>query len=211
MILVLKSNLMNNYNNKNLHTKYIKRLYLTIFCMVYSIIALHAQTNIKGSVYDDDKKPVYLANIVLSDSTNTFITGLVSDETGSFILELPDKMSLKDAKLTISYIGYVTHEVVLDTVSNIGNIVVMLSPDNTILGEVTVIAHRKLFQTSGSVLTANVENTILSKSGNLDDLMNKIPFVSGADANYEVFGRGQALVYLNGQKVYEPSVLFLLK
>lgn len=198
---------MNNYIKKNLHTKYIHRLYLTIFCMVYSIISLNAQSNIKGSVYDDDKNPVYLANIVLSDTTNTFITGLVSEETGSFILELPDKMSLKDTKLTISYIGYVKHEVVLDTVSNIGNIVVVLSPDNTILGEVTVTAQRKLFQTNGSVLTANVENTILSKSGNLDDLMNKIPFVSGVDASYEVFGRGQALVYLNGQKVYEPSVL----
>ena len=109
--------------------------------------------------------------------------------------------------MTVSFIGFITKEILPDTVPQIDNITVILSPENTALGEVTVTAYREIFNIKGSVFTANVENSALSKSGRLDDLMNRIPFVTGADNNYEVFGRGRALIYLNGQKVRETSVL----
>ena len=57
------------------------------------------------------------------------------------------------------------------------------------------------------MITANVQNTILAKAGSLDKLMNQIPFVSGGDGSYNVFGRGGAIVYLNNRRVYDENVL----
>ena len=41
-------------------------------------------------------------------------------------------------------------------------------------------------------------------------MMNQIPFVSGTAGKYQVFGRGEALVYVNGHKLYNANELQLL-
>lgn len=64
-----------------------------------------------------------------------------------------------------------------------------------------------LFKNENDVIIANVQNTLLAKSGSLDNLMNQIPFVSGGSGEYNVFGRGGAVIYLNNNKVYDANIL----
>lgn len=69
---------------------------------------------------------------------------------------------------------------------------------------------RSLFRNQDDMITANVQGTVLSKAGSLDKLLNQIPFVSGSTGEYNVFGRGQAVVYLNNHKVYDANTLSTL-
>lgn len=181
---------------------------LTIFVLIFISNQLWAHT-ISGVVYNSENEVLYLANIVLLDKeSDLFIEGVTTEKNGVFELHLPDnKKKVFDYKLKVSYIGFVTQEIALDTIKDTNNIKIILLPNENILKEVTITAYKNPFQIKGSRVTADVENTLLSKSGRLEDLMNKIPFVTGSGTTYEVFGRGQALIYLNGRIVRDRDIL----
>ncbi len=192
--------------------KFMSITYLprTVF-FFFSLLTFHfsfSQERISGIVLDEQKKALSLVNIVLTEANqNSFLQGTVTDEKGQFRIDVSDGQNHPVYKLTFSYVGYVTQTLVLEGKRSFENIEIRLEPDANLLDAVTVTGERELFTLKGSTLIADVENTFLSKSGRLDDLMNKLPFVSGSDQAYEVFGRGQATLYVNGRKLQDPSLL----
>ena len=84
-----------------------RRITFLCICLLatFALFALQAQTSITGKVVDEKSQPLPYANVVLlSLPDSAFVTGTVSDESGSFTLrsEKPDLL------LRVSSIGYAT-------------------------------------------------------------------------------------------------------
>lgn len=175
-------------------------IYLNMLCLTsYS-------QNIAGIVKDENNQGLGWANVSLLDNNNHFLDGVITTDDGFFNMKV-EKLAFP-CKLVARYAGMKPDTLVVNDVTR--QIVFCLKPEENMLEEVKVIAPQTLFRDKGDVITADVANTILSKSGTLDNLMNQIPFVSGSDGSYNVFGRGNALLYVNGHKLYDANELKML-
>ena len=187
--------------------KYARKIFITCGFSVLFGSAVHAQ-DIHGVVFDADHHPLEFANMAIYGDSGKFVKGTISDEKGMFQILLPPQKN--SYRLITSYAGMKSDTLQISGGGAVGNITIELSYDSRMINEVKVVATRQIFRERGDVITADVEHSILSKSGTLDRLMNQIPFVSGSEGTYNVFGRGQAELYINGRKVYDTDELKLL-
>jgi len=99
-----------------------------------------AQQNIQGVVKDVYGDPVIGASIVEKGTTN----GTITDLNGQFAIQLHNSQSV----LTVSYIGYVTQDIVPQA-----NMEIVLKEDATSLSEVVVTGYavQKRINLSGAV------------------------------------------------------------
>jgi len=153
---------------------------------------------------DVHHRPVDFANVTLLNvRDSSFITGGVTNESGQFVIPCEARKAI----VKVSCVGYQTAFHTYDT-SKIGAIT--LKEATLHLKKVVVKATREIFKDKGDVITADIEHSVLAQSGTFDKMMNQIPFVSGAAGKYDVFGRGEALMYVNGHKLYNANELQLL-
>ncbi|WP_019538037.1 outer membrane beta-barrel family protein [Proteiniphilum acetatigenes] len=178
--------------------KTIILIYLT-FC---SLLSLNAQLN--GTVKDQNDDPVEFANIALySLPDSSLVSGTTTNSEGKFSL-----ISENSANefLKISFIGYETK-----TVAAIPEQIIVLKAETTQLEEVTVTAVRPSFKMDSDGLSANIENTLLSRLGTANEVLAQLPFVSGEDGTFSIFGRGEPLIYINNRLVRDKNELRRLK
>lgn len=127
---------------------------------------------------DEKDQSLSYANVVLlSLPDSAFVTGTVSDESGSFTL----KANQNDLLLRVSSINKVEKP-------DLGTI--RLMPDAQLLGEVVAKGDLPKIQLKGDAQVTNVQNTILEKAGTGNDLLNKLPGVSAEEGTVNVFGAG---------------------
>jgi outer membrane receptor protein involved in Fe transport len=178
-----------------------------IICEHSFLIAQSNPYNISGSLLDMESKPIEIGNVIVlskKDSSlvkgtvfmdgNFRINGLIEKE---FLLKI-SSIGLKDTILIIAYNGQ-------DSLMKIGPIRLL---NNNTLTEVSIVAKTPLFENDGEKLKVNVENTSLSSSGSVLDILRTTPgiMVSSND-NVSVFGKGAALIYLDGQLITSPDIL----
>lgn len=169
-------------------------------CMIMTLLTCvraFSQETITGKVVDPKHQPVQWADVALSDSIEKTVNAAITDSLGMFSIGVKDR---KNLKLKISCLGYKTRIISLPTVRK--NAFFIMYPDSSLLSEVIVKGYRHPFHIQGDIFIADVAGTLLSESGSLEDLANKIPFLSVSNGDFVVFGRGDAVVYLNGQRVY---------
>lgn len=180
--------------------KRAKAIVSIMFIAFFFPISIFAQI-LKGKIVDENKRPFQFVNIVLlSLPDSTFVAGTISDNNGMFTLATTTKKQI----IRISSVGYKTiySEVNSD---NIGTI--ELSPSTQQLNEVIVKANLPITQIKGESILTNVENSILSKIGSANDVLGKIPGIIKVRDNFEVFGKGVPLIYVNGRKIRDLSEL----
>ena len=158
---------------------------ITFLCIcLLATFALQAQT-FTGKVVDEKNRSLPYANVVLlSLPDSAFVTGTVSDESGSFTL----KANQNDLLLRVSSIGYTT---IYNKVEKPDLGTIRLMPDAQLLGEVVVKGDLPKIQLKGDAQVTNVQNTILEKAGTGNDLLNKLPGVSAEEGTVNVFGAGE--------------------
>lgn len=78
-------------------------------------------------------------------------------------------------------------------------------PDTKQLNEVIVKSNLPKTHVKGDALITNIEGSVLEHSGTSIDLLNKIPMVEAKGENVSVFGRGDAVVYINGREVKDKK------
>lgn len=170
--------------------------------MIASLNGIHAQS-LTGHVIDKDNSGIPFANVVLLKG-NSFIKGVVTNEHGDFIIEqtaiVPDGDSIR-----ISMIGYEDFTSPIPLSGNFGTIILKELP--LMLDEVIVKSNLPKTRISGNAMITSVTNSILSTAGTGNDVLSKIPLVNGSDGKYTVFGRGEAVIYINGKVVSNPSEL----
>lgn len=178
---------------------------LIISFLVSSSVSMFAQEHtIEGVVYDNNGKVVKFANVVQVDSCMHYVVGTTTSSEGTFTLAIKGEKNL--GYLITSYVGMAADTISLSKIV-LQPLRIILKTKSAEIDEVIVKGKHSLFKNENDIITANVQNSILAKAGTLDNLMNQIPFVSGGGGEYNVFGRGEAIVYLNNRKVYDANIL----
>ena len=139
-----------------------KRLTMMLACLFLSIGMVLAQTHVTGVVISaEDNEPVIGASVKVKGAANQ---GTVTNVDGEFTLNVK-----VGTELTVSYIGMVTK-----TVKAANNMRILLSSDNTTLGEVVVTGYgsaRKLGTIAGSVESVNSEKLANRPVANIGDAL----------------------------------------
>lgn len=170
------------------------RFHLTIAILMLNSIFGIAK-NVSGTLIDETGQPVPFVNVVLMRDS-AFVDGKVTDDLGAFLFENVDSLV---SRIKISMIGY---EDILMPVPADGNFnTLQLTPSSVMLGEVIVKGNLPLTRTRGNMQVTQVENSMLATTGSANDVLKNIPMVTGANGSFNVFGRGDAIIYINGRLV----------
>ena len=186
----------NGSNNKNMKKKVI---ITTVLCL--SVICPIMAQNITGKVVDDKGEPLAFANVVLLNRQDSaFVKGAVSGEDGSFSID----SSCNGGIIKVTSVGYKT--ICKDCMDeNVG--VIKMEEYSKMLGEVVVKSSRPVTAIKGNALVTTVANSQLSHAGTANDVLRQVPMVTGKDGNFEVFGKGAPLIYINGRAVQDKNEL----
>lgn len=181
-----------------------KTLYaITIFvCTCFAINA--SSQEITGQVINTAGQPLEYVNIVLLQATDsTYIEGTTTRSDGTFMMAQPKVKAF----MRISYIGYTTKT--MDLQPNVGKIV--MEEDTKLLGEVTVKAHRRIFEMGKEGMVTNVAGTPVSKAGTAENVLEYVPGITKTHEGLNVFGKGTPVIYINGRQIHDMSELDRLK
>lgn len=178
-----------------------KVLLFTIFLFSYITSFGHV---IHGKVNDKIGQPIAYTNIIVENlSDSSYVCGTTSDTQGLFHVDIPNgKMLIK-----CSCIGY---DDFYSKVDNLPNIIIMQDATNN-LAEITIKGHIHQYKMTAEGLLTNVEGTMLSKMGTAEDVLKHVPSVIKKDEEWEVFGKGQPIIYLNGRQLQDISELDNIK
>lgn len=151
-------------------------------------------TKVIGRVVDAQRQPVAYANVtLLSLADSSFVNGGATNENGDFVV--PCRM--RDVVMKVTSIGYQTL-VRRVRVGNVGT--VKLAPEKYVLKGVTVKSQLPKTVLRGEGMTTIVAGSILEKTADIEQLLDRIPTVSAKNGDIEVFGRGTPAIYINGRQ-----------
>ena len=151
-------------------------------------------TRMIGRVVDDSRQPVAYANVtLLSAKDSTFINGGVSNENGNFVIPCAQG----DVIMKVTSVGYQT----LTRRTRVGNIgTVKLTAEKYFLKGVTVKSQLPKTVMRGEGMPTFVAGSVLEKTSDMEQLLDRIPTVSAKEGSIEVFGRGTPLIYINNHQ-----------
>ena len=161
-------------------------------------IRQQAGKKITGTITDTDGEPIVGANISIKGTS----IGTISDANGKFNLNVTE-----NARIQISYIGYLTQEF---TIGNKTDFSIKLRDDMQSLEEVVVVGYgvQKRASVTGSVASIQSKDIATVKTPNVSNaLAGKLPGLravqrSGApgddNASLDIRGFGSALVIVDG-------------
>ena len=176
-----------------------------LYIMLLSLVStsVNAQRVI-GKVMNDNHQPLSFANLVLlTVSDSTFVEGTVSKEDGSFAFSSTIKRG--NYLLKVSSIGYETKNIPCKSPSDMGEIT--LKSTSITLGDVVVKGHMPITRMKNDGMVTNVQGSVLSNYGSANDVLAKVPGVLKRENNFEVFGKGVPIIYINNRKVRDTSEL----
>lgn len=131
---------------KHLSTQTRKRMLSSIGLILFSVSFVLAQVLVKGTVKDNLGEGVPGASVQVKGTSQ----GTITDLDGKFAFNVPNKNSI----LVISFIGYVTVEMKVDTQKPM---VITLKEDTKTLDEVVVVGYQEIRKKdlTGSVAKAS--------------------------------------------------------
>ena len=161
----------------------------------FLLIVLSAESQIIGRVVDEKALPMSFVNVVLLNRLDsTFIEGTVTNEDGTFTINTDQN----DGLLKVSSIGY-RPMYIYACQGNVGDI--QMQPDSQMLDEVVVNGNVPFHVLTSEGLQTNVENTVLSRLGTANDILEYVPGIQKDGDGYNVFGKGAPVFYINGRLV----------
>lgn len=173
------------------------KLIIVFFSMLFSLNCI-AQNNLTGYVTDSAHTPIVGATaIMLNAEDSTYIQGVVSEENGSFTMSISNKSFF----IVVSCLGY--ESVTTTQVSS--PLMVTLNETSTQLQEISVRAMRPASQLTRDGFLYSIKGTALAQAGNANDILELMPLVKKTSKGFEVIGKGDAVFFVNGRRVYNMS------
>lgn len=190
----------------------IKTIFIVCLFFLVQFASVRAQVTIlKGRVIEQNSgDPVPFATVlVLYDtaSDSRLISGVVTEEDGSFSLEISDSCNY----LRIRFAGYKIKTITLDAsthdakgkVIEMGDIPIVY--DATSLQEVEVVATRNRYTMEDDKIVMNVDDNVSTTSANVFEMLRKVPgVVIDNDENLTLNGKGGVLFQFNGRDIRMP-------
>ena len=179
----------------------MKRVVIIIISLILVSVSYEAfGQNITGKVLDEYDAPLAYANVILQRPDSTFVTGTMTDTCGVFVLEADPEAEW----VQVSFVSYQTQYVEIKG-NDIG--IVRMLPDAEVLGRSIVRAVLPKTEIVGDAFVTKIENSVLAEAGSANDVLKKLPGVYQKDGNFEVFGKGAAVIYINGRLVRDNTEL----
>lgn len=192
---------------------------LLIFILFLPVAQLRAQDNnqpaadartshrvyIHGTVIDDEKNPIELANVKVEGT----LVGTFCDLKGRYSLSCESSDSLV---VVFSMLGYQTRKRVLQNPADTVLLNVMLPNNGIELGGVDVVEIRRQTNTMTDVSTKDLKHIGNASGGGVEQLITTQAGVSSRNelsSQYNVRGGSfdENSVYLNGIEVYRPLLI----
>lgn len=175
--------------------------YFVVFLIYISCNLACIAQSITGKIVDEQGNAIQFANVTMLQSKDSvFVKGVVSDENGSFILNTPHQNGI----VKVTCIGYRT--VFLNvTDDNLG--VIVLKEESMTLGDVIVKSSLPKSKLKNGAVITTVAGSILEKTGNIYNLLDRIPNVTTQNGKINIFGIGEPVIYINGKKVRDNTEL----
>ena len=161
---------------------------------------------ISGSIIDKDKVSISIGNVLLLCPMDSALVGGDIFMDGSYSI---DNVSISPVLMKITSLGYETYYKLIakDGVATMQSIPsISLKPLE--LEGVEIVANKSLYETRGTDIIVNVEHSSLSNSGTIMDVIRNSPKVTtNQSGQVSILGKGQAVIYLDGQQVTSTQIL----
>ena len=165
----------------------MRKTLLFVICLL-STISVAAET-VKGSVISENGEAMPFVTISVLSSDSTLLTGTITNDDGSYELEVSEK----DYILQASYVGYQTV---------FGGPDFVLREETEHLKELEVKAKKPLIERQMDKLVVNVSASPLSAGSNGNDILRRAPGVRiDKDGNITVNGKSVE-IYVDGKPSY---------
>ena len=177
--------------------------------LLFFVMAASAQTKgnleIRGSLYDfGSAEPLYPANVqVLALPDSTYVTGVSSEENGSFSVK---GLAAGSYVVRVSFIGYVTTQKTITLKANsrttdLGRIT--LKSDAVLMKDVTVTATAAKVQMVNDTVVFNGAAFKLPEGSSLEELVRRLPGVQiSSDGDIKVNGKSVSKILVNGKEFF---------
>lgn len=179
---------------------------LFLLLLALSVLRTQAQSlSIKGRVTDTSQEAIIAANVSLWTIDSTLVTGVTSDAQGKFTLH---KIKAGDYRLSISFIGLQSENILLKLNKSLDLGDVQLQEDAVSLGEVTVSASNVLQRVDRQIILPSESQ--LKRSFGAYDLLNNLGIarlqVDNLSNSMSVSGGGSVQTRINGIKVTDKEI-----
>lgn len=177
----------------------MKKLYAIVTALVLFSTVAKAQQTIRGWITDEQRSPIEYANVIaLSVCDSSLVTGAVTDKAGAFQLSVS-----ADAQvfLRVSGVGYERRNVSLPLAAD----TLQLKAEAKAMEGVTVTAQRPKMAIRNDALVTTIVGSSLAKAGSGNDVLKRIPLLTGKEGSYSVVGRGAAVIYINNRKITDAT------
>lgn len=173
-----------------------------LLCIMSMFVSVFMYAQIKGAVIDEDSQPIGYANVTLySLPDSIFITGTITNELGQYAI---DKIGDTNSSfLKISALGYISETIYPIMQGR----TIQLQHNKYSLNEIVVYGQREIFKSRGTDIIADIQHSNLRDFGFADDIIDKLPMVSGENGSYSIFGKGSAVIYIGNRKLTDSSEL----
>lgn len=193
-------------SNSNRLIQIIMKNQLFLLLLALSVLRTQAQSlSIKGRVTDASQEAVIAANVSLWTIDSTLVTGVTSDAQGKFALH---KIKAGDYRLSISFIGLQSENILLKLNKSLDLGDVQLQEDAVSLGEVTVSASNVLQRVDRQIILPSESQ--LKRSFGAYDLLNNLGIarlqVDNLSNSMSVSGGGSVQTRINGIKVTDKEI-----
>jgi hypothetical protein len=176
-------------------------IFVAMFCSCVSTV--FAQHQLSGVVKDrTDGSYLQYATAALLRSDSTVVTGVITDDSGRFVI---DNVTPGNYLLQVSFIGYKGEymQVNVPAQSDLGEM--SLGEDANLLSEVVVTGRRALVEQRIDRLVVNVRGNMITSGRNVNDLLKQMPgLVVDENGNAKLNGR-EATVYVDGRPTRLPA------
>ncbi|MBS9768292.1 MAG: TonB-dependent receptor [Flavobacteriaceae bacterium] len=164
--------------------------------MLLGVAVAFGQDIYTGKVVDSKKQPIAYADVIaFKTSDKKLITGVITDDNGSFELKVTKESPLY---LEVRFVGFETQKIT-PTKTDLGTIT--LKEQSTKLDEVVVTARKKLIKQKVDRLVFNVENSVASTGGSALDVLKATPSVQVNDNGVSIVGKSSVRVLVNDRIV----------
>lgn len=180
----------------------MKKFYAIFTALTLFSTVAKAQQTIRGWITDEQRSPIEYANVIaLSVRDSSLVTGAVTDNAGKFLLTLPANSN--QVFLRVSGIGYEQRNVFLPLIAD--TLQLKAESETKTMEGVIVTAQRPKMAIRNDALVTTIIGSSLAKAGSGNDVLKRIPLLSGKEGSYSVIGRGAAVIYINNRKITDAT------
>ena len=183
----------------------MKSIIVFLGCLFLSVSAFSQNSQkigtIQGKVVSTTNETLPYASVILKDSNQKLVVGVVTDENGDFIFT---KVAVGSYNLEVQYIGFVSsfRKVTISTAAKRVNLnAIQLKEDATTLDEVVVQGEKSEVTLKLGKKVFNVGKDLSSQNGSATDVLGNVPSVNVSPTGVvSLRGNSNVQIMINGRR-----------